>query len=516
MRVNKICYCFAHRMIRTGGTENLIVKLAAQIEKKVGCDVRCVCEFCSISINELLNQNQVRIDEIDWSDYREYCEKVSTRTKVVFITFEWDTFLKFFSLEIGNKKTILYSVHPECIKGNHIEGRCEIYQKDLKVYYYDELSTFINNLIKSNHILIMDEIVKNDTEIFFNTTFEFQILRICVDLSNEWEDCKLYVKDRYFNKTILTAARADFPFKGYLLGMIDWIQQVDISELKLIMVCYGEGYNTVKELVSGLPEHIKNRVELYGQVTYEKLKDLISDSFMFVGMGTSVIDAAVLGVPTIPIEPYKYDVECNFRFDENPYNVCAANIFPYADFTQKVLEMLDVSLTDYEQISRKTFEYAQKIYGTPIITKELINYVEICTDDIRTDFIQSKKSKKATEMFLKNLVTLINKALNGRKAVIYGSGIGGRELLCTLKRYGMNIDSFVDKKHNECNYVYNTPVISPQVLNQDEYYVIISLKTRNTEIENYLQNKGFLPYQDYIYPHCEYDGKERELYGCYD
>ncbi len=516
MRHKKTCYCFAHRMIRTGGTENLIVKLATQIVNSTDFEVRCVCEFCSTGIKELLNRNHVCLDEIDWREYREYCERISDQTKVVFITFEWDTFLKFFFLEIDNKKTILYSVHPECIKGNYIEGRRDIYQKDLKVYSFEELSVFINDLIKSNHVLIMDEIVKNDTELFFNTKLDFRILRICVDLPYEWEDCRLRVGDRYSNKTILTAARADFPFKGYLLGMISWIQQINIPDLKLTMVCYGEGYNIVKEMVDGLPEQIKKRVVLYGQVTYDELKGLINDSFIFVGMGTSVIDAAALGIPTIPIEPYEYDVKCNFRFDENPYNVCAANIYPYADFTQKVREMLDVSLTDYEQIAKTTFECVQRIYGTPTITTEMIDYAETCTDDLQTGFLQVEKSNKATEVFLNNIVALINKERKGRKVVIYGNGIGGRELLCTLKSCGVNIDSFADKKNNVCDHVYDTPVVSPQVLNQDKHYVIVSLKTRNNEIENYLQEKGFLPYRDYIYPHCEYTGKERELYGCYN
>ena len=105
-------FIFSYRMIRTGGTENLLVKLASQIRSN-GNEVRCVCEYCSEEISEILKANCVELDVLTWDEIGGYIDKFDCDKELLITVFEWNTFLTFFYLKRNNKKTVLYAVHPE-------------------------------------------------------------------------------------------------------------------------------------------------------------------------------------------------------------------------------------------------------------------------------------------------------------------------------------------------------------------------------------------------------------------
>ena len=252
-----IAYIFIYRMIRSGGTENLMLKLALKIRQRSNAEVRCACEECSDEFHRLFDGCNIPVDEIAWENYEEYCKAVAVGKEIRIITFEWDTFICFFRSKRKCKKTLLYAVHPECIKGQELIEEANKYHKDLRIYEKEAVASFIDRMANSTHMLVMDEIVQKGTEKFFNRTFNLRILRICVDLADDWDVMQEQIHRRFAGKVLFTAARAEFPFKGYILGLLKWMRTFDNEAIVLKIVSYGDAYDEIKNEWRNLPKKIK-------------------------------------------------------------------------------------------------------------------------------------------------------------------------------------------------------------------------------------------------------------------
>ena len=86
-----------------------------------------------------------------------------------------------------------------------------------------------------------------------------------------------------------------------------------------------------------------------------------------------------------------------------------------------------------------------------------------------------------------------------KNIVVWGSGEGGRVVKEKLERLGLDITYFVDTNYEEIIERYGKRVKSPQELNKETDYVIVSIVKVYTEIESYLRKvKGYQD-NDYFY-----------------
>ena len=91
---------------------------------------------------------------------------------------------------------------------------------------------------------------------------------------------------------VLTVCRFDFPFKGYVLGLIkDYAKFASSKEsTELWIVGSGDGYSEVEHLIEKYKDQ-NIKIKLFGQVEYSKLQELYKQASLYVGMGTTVLEA---------------------------------------------------------------------------------------------------------------------------------------------------------------------------------------------------------------------------------
>ncbi len=98
--------------------------------------------------------------------------------------------------------------------------------------------------------------------------------------------------------TILSICRFDFPFKGYVLGLIKDFERLCFiyDNLQLVLVGDGAGKIEIEEICDNFSEEIRKKIFLTGQISYDRIRDLIHKADLYIGMGTTLIDAAMTGL----------------------------------------------------------------------------------------------------------------------------------------------------------------------------------------------------------------------------
>ncbi|MDA5192503.1 glycosyltransferase family 4 protein [Govanella unica] len=151
-------------------------------------------------------------------------------------------------------------------------------------------------------------------------------------------------------------------FKTYIPQMIDIISELLRKGNDVEFHIYGDG-----ELRSDIENKIKvkklgNHIFMHGSVPYSKLSSVLSDAYIFIGMGTSLIEAAACGVPSIiAMERNEKPESIGFFHLHNDMNIGERN---YDRPTKNISEIISDSLLwddgTYEIASRESREKAAR------------------------------------------------------------------------------------------------------------------------------------------------------------
>ena len=164
-------------------------------------------------------------------------------------------------------------------------------------------SKILGHIIESNSIVFMDEETRKIAVNAHNELYACgqTIVRLGYEVSPEISERLLYKKYNNFERHICSIARFEFPFKIYILGLIDVF--VSLSKkypiLKLTIIGKGPGRNTVIKKIGELDNNIAERITLVDGCSYEELNTYIDEAFINVGMGTTILDFANRSVPSI-------------------------------------------------------------------------------------------------------------------------------------------------------------------------------------------------------------------------
>lgn len=498
-------YVFIYRNITSGGCESLIVKLARQLIKN-GYRTMCICETISECERKTFSQNQIFVKEIKmWVELSQYINELDSDNQINILTFEWETFCTVFFSERENKKTILYTIHPQTLIGF---GN----RDDPRRIYKSEAKRFVDILTRRRHIVSMDEVVRGKAMDFYDTVFDMKMIRISVDMEEGTEQESRAQTALIESPRILTAARAEFPFKGYLIGLIKWFGEHKDTELMLDVVSYGEGMDLIREEIDKLPPHKKDRLVLHERMAYDEFRQLMVGETIYVGMGTSILDAAKQGILSIPVQPGSYEVLCNGFFHNYPSYVCADESLGYVELTTLVDAALQMKKEDYAEIQKKSVEIVKSMYSTQVAAKSIENLFQCLKYDDVLWSISDVKAWRQIEEFvekeIKKRLLSVELFADNRKIIIWGAGKGGKDLLNLMRRAGIEVYGFVDKNNEKINRCMDFTVENPNILDRYTDFVVVSLKKFEPKIMEMLRNKGFVHQNDFVYPYCEVVAKE--------
>ncbi len=171
------------------------------------------------------------------------------------------------------------------------------------------------------------------------------------------------------NKTILTIARAEYPFKGYVIGLISMFEKIVqmYENVSLVIIGDGPDFDKLKETVHN--SSAKSKIQLLGSIPYKNLKEWFEISTVYIGMGTTVLDAANHGVVAFPIGSYTYECKGYDYYYKDGMNL--GGLYGEADIMELVLEVITMPKKEYLQIIQKQYEEIKRCYDINSIMEKV-------------------------------------------------------------------------------------------------------------------------------------------------
>ena len=393
---------FVYENIVIGGVQTLLIRLSKALIK-IGVNVE-------IYYSRIYERGELEFEEIGTNMYsytRQYpYDIIESNKNSNIITFEVGTYM---DMVVANKKSsntsiFLYSVHPYTFEYFYKSCKYSIFYKIFHNQYYK----FVKRTVENGGVMFMDEQCFNHTctEYDINNIDDIDKYLLRVIMPVDDVEFNMDIHNNLFN--ILTVSRADFPFKGYIKGLINCFKELQMSGKKLKLTIITSG--TEKEQVYKWCENQEN-IEIIEDVSYEKLKKYYREANVYVGMGTTILEAAASGVVAIPIAPYTYECNTYGLFSEKP-NWILTEIGEGKNIKNNLEYLMGLSDSDYEKLSILSKKSVQKLYGEEIVINKFKDIISCSIKDkgaqykyLPFGFILFIKIKKV----VKNLVERVRK-----------------------------------------------------------------------------------------------------------
>ena len=252
-------------------------------------------------------------------------------------------------------QNILYDIHPETFyKGAGLP------LKILRNYAKWEFRRIAKKIYRNSAIISMEEtniksareylIIKNPDD------YNPMILRlpmIC-ERKNNYEDI---IRKGFESNVIMAAARADFPYKGYLMGLVEDFASLkeNFPNIKLCLVVAGHDMSLLKGKINSFANYIKKDIKIHGWLTYSELLSEMQNCKVFVGMGTTILDAALQYKPVVSAAFNTLENKTCGLFSDNPFTL--GPIENECHFSLNDLKsILDLDYKQYSEQCKRSFE----------------------------------------------------------------------------------------------------------------------------------------------------------------
>lgn len=371
-------FLFFYETIVSGGAETLILRLGRSLRER-NIKVRVICRSISEKMKEQYEENGIQIIHTELWNPECLMRRISSDDKI--FTFSLLEFLMCESYRQEEKKccqVFLYLLNPKVLRLERLE-KFQMGRK-LTCRFF---SGFIYRYIQNGNVLFMDEMCLSWTEKFYHRKVENpkeKIYRLPME-DALW-------KEEIFQKTmerrkeefqILTIARADFPFKAYIKGLIEdfTLLQKEYPHIRLKVVSYGDGITKVEQWIEKAHSQGAYGIELVGETDYDALEQYYRETNLYVGMGTTLLDGAKCGVISLNTLMHSYAIKTTGFFHEYPFLMGAEK-----EYCQEALEKIrqavcysDEIYERYARDSRKLFQehYSMDSFLNRILSGKYVN-----------------------------------------------------------------------------------------------------------------------------------------------
>ena len=262
---------------------------------------------------------------------------------------------------------------------------------------------FIHNLIKNT--------IPASSIIFGNTAGrDFHSEKIGVNLENS-PIIRLFVdieKYEYKNKHLLPRKKIVSigritEYKTYNFTMLPVIKNLQDAGMDIEWHVYGDGdqFERFKKMISELK--LNNIVFAHGSLNYSKFQAVLDDAFLFVGSGTSLIEAAACGVPALTTIEYCKEAKTYGYISEiDGFNMVEPGLNKKTySIEDSVKKLILCSVEQYSTLQSENYAKAKQYSGKSVVN-EYINVFE-----------QSKKTGVVTHVSSFQIVSYMGSALLG-------------------------------------------------------------------------------------------------------
>lgn len=350
-----------------GGAQTLMLRMCTWLRSNEITTAIITDSTANTEIVDRLRKLDVIIECVDRNKIQSHINvlyKLSKWEELKVISFVCDFYLE---VEIAKKAgkldldNLMYCIHPEAFNRGQTNSKIKSLLKKPIFNAYKNLFIKMND---NNSLYIMNEVDTVESEKYLDVVLSRkpEIIRlpmICKERSN----FETIIDDGYKSQMILTASRAEYPYKGYIFGLLDSFAELkkQYPDLKLTIVSGGGDLEQLNEKIKSLDDEIRNSLYVHKWMPYDSLLKLAERCKLFVGMGTSVLDMALCYKPSIAVKFNTYECIGDSLVSEKPEYIttddeCTGQAIY---LIKKVLEM---SEEEYREESIKSFNAVKRVY----------------------------------------------------------------------------------------------------------------------------------------------------------
>ena len=205
-------------------------------------------------------------------------------------------------------------------------------------------------------------------------------------------------------KKIISIGRIDPRMKTYNWNLLNPLKELKDKGLEFEWHIYGGGENDpIEDLKMKIKEsNVGSFVFFHGEVPYSKIETVLSEAYLFVGMGTILIEAAALGIPAVTAIAYSAKPLSNGLLSDLPFgNVGepSEKITPI-DCITIIENMIGLCPEQYWLLRKASHECAKQYFVSQIF-RDFCKALDCAEKVISKSYIL--KSKVAIQSFLGRL-----------------------------------------------------------------------------------------------------------------
>lgn len=368
-KLKHVVLAFSH--FDTGGLQTLIIRTAKWC-KLNSIDCTLFYKTCDNNMFELCKNELIEV--IPSFKSKDIIKKLTNilyeHDDLTIITFELPEFLYFESIRLKKfkRKNIRHLIYNVSVSGM-------IYGRNIKGKYGECFFNFYRKLmmkyLENNQVIFMDAETENAALEYYqikNITPKIFLLPMFISERNKKSN--IIEKE---NKIILTVSRASFPYKGYLIGLIDDFCQINdkFDNVKLVIVSFGEDMEILRNKINGCHANVKKNIILKSQMSSSQIREILRQSYVYIGMGTTILDAADEGIPSIVTWHSTMSNISSGLFCDNPLVV---GRYGKGIAGLSILEdILSLKKEAYYKLCDKTYLEFKKYYDINNILPQMIN-----------------------------------------------------------------------------------------------------------------------------------------------
>ena len=357
-------WCFVYQNYVTGGLETFVLRMANYLVNN-GHYVYIACQSVSQDMKSQYIDSGATIEYFDVWNRKKIANRLKNKADI-FISFGLSDYF-FIGKFAKHSLSLMYCVHPTHLTMD--DRKMNLIEILKKPVFYQ----IIKKGISKNTLLMMDENISDAIYKKYKLKVKpSEILQLPYESASK---VKQWNENSERPHSVLTICRADFPFKSYVLGLIDAIASININsiEMELTIVSYGKDLDIIKRKIEG-----KKYIKLIQETKYNDLEKLYLNSDIYVGMGSTVIEASNYGLPVIlaNVNNEKF-VSCGY-FYENPtqkgiFNHDAKPGISYLN------ELVDYNYSQLKEMGKKNKCAFHELYDIKSFEQSIMRiYHEMC------------------------------------------------------------------------------------------------------------------------------------------
>jgi hypothetical protein len=164
------------------------------------------------------------------------------------------------------------------------------------------------------------------------------------------------------------------PFRGRIVsvGRLESMKTYNWHAISIVQALVSRGYDVHWDIYGDGDERValhqkirelglKDRIRLRGTIEYAKFAEAVADAQVFVGMGTSAIEAGFCRVPTVCAIAYHPEPAAYGYLHELPDYACGELLdLPLVSTTDLISRVMDLSDSQYALEEMKVFQHVQR------------------------------------------------------------------------------------------------------------------------------------------------------------